>query len=300
MKRKALMGAIAAAGLLASVGGAWASPGLMELAVRSGFWSNQFPDTTIMLQHLYYNQYDKAWDDGGDKQDTGIGKVKVTANFTRLIRPWHFGDQKQYQFILEAILPFANASWDGDTGVDAGFQSGMMDPMLYLAQGWNNADKTTHVQAALVVRFPFGNDTDRGLGVPLLATDAYAFQPILAIQQHFGSMFSVDGSLSYQIETKQLNGSENKGKNYFELNLIPSVNLGSGWDVFVQYDYVNYQKSQTGGEDNDDAGYNHCVALGVDNWFRPNMQLGLKFEQDVKGKNTAKSQGFNLRYLWIF
>jgi len=287
MKRKNLIGAFTAVGMVLWAAAASATPGLMELAVRSGFWSNQFPDTTIMLQHLYYNTYDQVWDDGGDKQD--VGKTKITANFTRLIRPWHFGDQKQYQFILEAILPFANVSFEGEpTG---GHVSGILDPMIYLAQGWNNPGKTTHVQAALVIRAPWG-DTD-------LTNNAWAFQPILAVQQSFG-MFSIDASASYQIETNTLEGDENRGRNYLELNFIPSFNLGGGWDVFMQGDYTKYMKSRTHGDSNDDAGYNVCAALGVNNWFRPNMQLGIKGEYDIKGKNTPASKGFNLRYLWIF
>jgi hypothetical protein len=290
MMRKTLLGALTAVGMVVWAAAASATPGLMELAVRSGFWSNQFPDTTIMLQHLYYNTYDQVWDDSSDKVD--VAKTKITANFTRLIRPWHFGAQKEYQFILEGILPLANVSFEKQGTNAAGHVSGMLDPMLYVAQGWNNAAKTTHVQAALVVRAPFG-DTE-------LTNNAWAYQPILAVQQHFGSMFSIDGSVSYQIETDNLDGSESRGKSYLEVNVIPSVNLGGGWDAFLQGDYTKYAESKTAGKGNSDDGYNTCLALGVNNWFRPNMQLGLKVEKDLSGKNTPASQGFNLRYLWIF
>lgn len=287
-KRSLVTACVIAVGFWA--GAASASPGLMQLAVRSGFWSNQFPDTAIMLQHLYYNTYDEVWDGNGNKQD--VAKTKITANFTRLIRPWHFGDEKQYQFILEAILPFANVSWEEEGATPSGHVSGMMDPMLYLSLGWNNPAKTTHVQGAVVAFVPVG-DTD-------LSTDAWAFQPIVALQQHIGSMFQIDASLSYQIETKKLDGSDDKGRNYFEFNFIPSVKFGGGWDVFGQYDYVKYQESETAGRGNSDDGFNHCVALGINNWFRPNMQLGIKFEKDIDGENTPASQGFNMRFLWIF
>ena len=112
--------------------------------------------------------------------------------------------------------------------------------------------------------------------------------------------FQIDASLSYEMKTEQLNGSDFKGRNYFEFNVIPSFKFGSGWDVFAQYDFVNYEESETDGDGNGDDGFNHCLALGINNWFRPNMQLGIKFEQDIDGENTAQSQGFNLRYLWIF
>jgi hypothetical protein len=289
MKRTTLFGALTAIGVTLWAAGAGATPGLMQLAVRSGFWSNQFPDTAIMLQHLYYNTFDQVWDDNGDKTD--VAETKITANFTRLIRPWHFGEQKQYQFILEGILPLANVSFKEHGTSAAGHVSGILDPMIYLSQGWNNMTKTTHLQAAVVVRAPWGNTE--------LTNNAWAFQPILAIQQHFGK-FSVDGSLSYQIETDTLDGSDNRGKNYLEVNLIPSVNLGRGWDVFAQGDYTKYAESKTAGRGNGDDGYNLCMALGVNNWFRPDMQLGLKFEKDLRGKNTPASQGFNLRYLWVF
>lgn len=289
MKLNKLVGTLLVVGMMFEATCASASPGLNELAVRSGFWSNQFPDTAILVEHLYYNSFDKVFDGGGNKVD--VAKTKTTANFNRFVRPWHFGTQNEYQLLIEGILPFGNVSWESKGGNPAGHVSGLMDPMVYASFGWNNPAKTTHLQGALAVVTPFGN-TD-------LTNNAWAVQPIIGFEQQFG-MFMLDASLSYNFATNKLDGSGDHGKNYFEVNIIPSVNFGHGWDVFLQGDYTNYAESKTGGNNNNDAGYNTSLAMGINNWFRPNMQLGIKFEKDLTGKNTPASQGFNLRYVWIF
>lgn len=289
MNLKTRVRALTAIAMILWPAGAWAGPGLIELAVRSGFWTNQYPDKAIMLQHIYYNAFDQVRDDDGDEID--VAKTRLTANFTRLIRPWHFGDEKQYQVVLEAIVTYANLSFEKTVESPAGHVSGMMDPLLYTSVGWNNHEKTTHVQGAVITRAPLGN-TD-------LTTDAWAFQPILALHQKLPKVFQFDGSLSYQLEADTLDGARNRGKDYLELNGIVASVFGPT-DVFVQGDYTKYEETRSGGVGNGDSGFNTLLAVGVNYYFRPNMQIGLKLEKDLTGKNTSASHGFNLRYLWIF
>ena len=141
---------------LTAVQTATAAPGLLMTASRDGFWSNQFPDELILLVHGYYYWADEFADDNGDNQD--MNDTKVGINLYRLIKPWHFGDHNQYQYVLEGIFGLENVSIDNN-GIGSNFnESGIMNPMIYTSIGWNNESQTTHLQFAVVLVAPYGDD----------------------------------------------------------------------------------------------------------------------------------------------
>ena len=71
-----------------------ASPGLLQLATRDGFWSNRFPDKLISLTHVYSYWADEYADSDGNNHD--VDQLTVGLGIERLIKPWHFGSRGQY------------------------------------------------------------------------------------------------------------------------------------------------------------------------------------------------------------
>ena len=264
---------------------AWGAPGILQTATRDGFFSNQFPDTLITLTHAYFYSADEFADSNGNKSD--IDEVKVGLGLVRFIKPWHFGDHNQFQYILEGIVGQKDVSIE-DTDVN---MSGITDPMIYTSMGWNNPQKTTHLQAALIAVFPFGDDELNG-------GDSYQLMPIIAFQQQFGS-FWVDGSMGYYHFFDDLSSKLTSGRDYFEINMVPSYHVGA-WSFYLQGDYTITQESKLHGLNQNDDGYNFAMAGGVSWMFNSNMQLNLKYVKDIDGENELQGQGFNLRWLWIF
>lgn len=271
--------------------GASAAPGILQLATRDGFWNNQFPDKPIMLTHFYSYWADEFADSNGDTRDTD--DTYVGLGILRLIKPWHFGDRNQFQYILEGILSVENLSIDtGDSATDIS-ESGLYDPMIYTSIGWNNESKTTHLQLGMIGVTSWGDDDLHGTG-----DNSYKLMPLVAVEQQFGN-FWIDASMGYFHYFDDLSASDTHGKDYFEVNVIPSYHIGAV-SIYVQGDYKLTQQSELYGNNQNDDGFNFAVAPGIGWWFRPDMQLNLKYVVDVDGENELQGQGLNLRFAWIF
>lgn len=270
---------------------AWANPGILQIATRDGFFNNQFPDRLISLVHVYNYWADELAD--GDGNTTDIDDTTVELGIVRLIKPWHFGDKKQYQYILEGIFSYENLTIEGADFASSTNASGVFNPMMYTSLGWNNTDQITHLQAALIAVFPWGDDDLKAAG-----DNSYQLMPLLAFEQQFGN-FWIDGSLGFYHYFDDRSSTDTTGKSYFEINLIPSYHIGP-WSIYLQGDYKVTRESQLDGVDLDDDGYNLAIAGGFSWMFRPDMQLNLKYVQDVDGENELQGQGFNLRWMWIF
>jgi len=276
---------------------AWAGPGILQLATRSGFWSNDFPDGPLFLQHVYYYSFDEIWDSDGDKID--IPDSSVTATFSRLIGISHFGTDNQYQYVIEAIIPFYNFSREESSPAanDNLNESGFGHPFFYNSIGWNNADKTTHLTTYFAVQIPVG-DSDV---MKIMGSNSWALLPGVSIQQRIGT-FQLEGSLAYWYNFEDLD-SDARGNDYFEANFIATKKFIAShpWWLYLQADYTKYQESDDDeGHGRDDDGYNWTVAPGLGVAIRPNITIDLKYAIDVDGENTAKGQAFNLRVLWKF
>lgn len=278
----------------------WAFPGILQLASRAGFWANDFPDTTIFLQHFLYYKADKFWDADGNEVD--IPDIHLNASFTRLVRPWHFGDQNQFQYVLEGIVPMYNIS--GENGVigpdiqPAFAKSGIGHPLLYTSLGWNNPEKTTHLQGGLIWQLPLG---DRELMQALGAGNNHSVMPLLGFEQRMGNLW-FDGSLGYWYNFEALDTDE-KQRDYFEVNGALSYRFSAPlpWWFYVQSDYTLYQEGKdAAGNGLDNDGFNWAVAPGLGVAILPNMTLDLKYLMDVDGESTLSGDGLNLRLLWIF
>lgn len=272
-----------------------AMPGILQTATRDGFFSNQFPDTLISLTHYYYYWGDEFADDDG--HDVDIDDFNISLGLERLIRPWHFGDRNQYQFILEGILSVRSIDFDDNPltlAVDDNYRcSGINNPMVYMSLGWNNPNKTTHLQAALITVFPWG---DQDALLP--GENSYQVMPIFAGEQQWGD-FWVDFSMGYYHFFDDLDTNA-VGQDYFEINVCPSYHIGT-WNLYLQGDYKATDDGEDiNGVDQDNDGYNLALAAGVAWMFRPNMQANLKYVQDIDGENEFQGQGFNFRLMWIF
>ncbi len=285
--RKSLVGLLVAATFILSASSVFAFPGILQLATRSGFFANDFPDTAIFLQHWYMWSGDTYLDEDGDDVDLG-GDLHIHASFSRFIRTWHFGSENQFQYLLEGVVPYYNISSEA-AGTAA---SGVGDPLMYTQLGWNSASKNTHLQAALIVNFPFGDDDVS------LNGNAYAVMPVLAFEQRMG-MFKLDGSLGYWYNFDSLQNSDSKGQDYFEGNLVGTVTMGKFW-AYAQGDYTKRKESETNGTDNGDDGYAIALAPGIGYVIQPTMTLDLKYTMDLKGENTLQGNAINLRYLWVW
>lgn len=277
---------------------AWGFPGLLQLATRKGFWANDFPDGPLYLQHIYFYQTDEIWDGDGDTSD--IQEISITASLNRLIYAWHFGNNDEYQYILEGIFPMWDVSGEANAslGADSFTESGLGDPYLYTAVGWNNPEKTTHVQGALVWRFPLGDDDVMdalGFG------NSHSVMPILAIEKRIDSIM-IDASIGYMYNFEDLD-TDAKDRNYFEVNAIAGYNFSTRlpmW-VYVQGDYTILDDGDDDqGQSLNNDGFNITIAPGFGVAIRPNMTLDLKYAMDIDGENTLKGNGLNLRFLWVF
>ncbi len=276
---------------------AWAGPGIIQLATRSGFWANDFPDGPIFLQHVYYYTFDQVWDRDGDEVDTP--DAHVTATFSRLIGVTHFGDHKQFQYVIEGIVPFYNFSMEESShGAHDNFsKSGIGHLLFYNSLGWNNPSKTTHLTAYLAAQLPVG---DRDV-MKVMGSNSWALLPGVSFQQRFGT-FWVEGSMAYWFNCEDLD-SDAKGNDYFEFNIIATKHFTAPlpWWLYIQTDYTRYQQSDdVDGHGNHDDGYNWALAPGIGVAVRPNITIDVKYALDLDGKSTTKGQGVNLRILWKF
>ena len=270
----------------------WANPGILQTATRDGFFSNQFPDTLIVLTHAYFYSADEYADANGNKSD--IADTKVGLGMIRFVKPWHFGDNNQFQYILEGIMSQENIAIEGTDYASSINMSGICNPIIYTSLGWNNPQKTTHLQAALIAVFPWGDD-DLHINT---GDDSYQLMPLIAFEQQFGA-FWIDGSMGYYHYFDDLSDTSTSGRDYFEINLIPSYHVDT-WSFYLQGDYTILQESEVDGIDQNDDGYNFAIGGGVSWMFRPNMQLNLKYVQDIEGESVLQGQGFNIRLMWIF
>jgi len=284
-----------------SIGGgnAWSFPGLLQQATRSGFWTNQLPDGPLLLQHYYHYMTDESWDEDGDEIETQ--DTDIAASFTRLIYTWHFGESKQYQYVLEGIIPLFNVSIEESSdGANDDFNvSGLGNPFVFTEIGWNNPSKTSHYQFFTIWQLPFGDSDLENAGV---ISNNHALQPGFATQQRWGD-FQLDASIGYFFNFEDLD-SDKKARDYLEINPIVTYhfpNFKFPWWVYVQGDYARYfDGDDKNGENLDNDGYNIVVAPGAGVAIRPNMHLDLKYAMDVDGENTQKGNAINLRFLWVF
>lgn len=270
---------------------AWSTPGILQTATRDGFFSNQFPDTLILLTHTYFYSADEFADANGNKSDTA--DTKIGLGMARFIKPWHFGDNNQFQYILEGIVSQVNLSIEGTDYSSSINVSGIGNPMVYTSLGWNNLQKTTHLQAALIAACPWGDEDLKNPG-----EDSYQLMPLIAFQQQFGS-FWIDGSMGYYHYFDDLGATSTSARDYFEINMIPSYHVGP-WSFYLQGDYTVRQESKVDGIGQNDDGYNFALGGGISWMFRPNMQLNLKYIKDIDGENELQGHGVNLRLMWIF
>lgn len=276
---------------------AWSAPGLFQLASRAGFWGNDFPDGGMLLQHYYYYTYDEVWDGNGNTQKAQ--DTTVNASFTRIVRAWHFGEDNKYQFILEGILLLYDMSGkETSSGKGDNFSiSGLGPPIVYTSVGWNNPEKTTHVQSFLVWQVPAG-DSDL---MKAIGSNNHALTLGFAVQQRFGNLW-VEGAAAYTYNFEDLN-SKKKARDAFEINPIVSYRFTSSlpWWIYLQGDYTHYfDGDDAAGHSLSNEGYNVGLAPGIGVQIRPNMNLDIKYAMDLDGKNTSKGNGINARFFWVF
>lgn len=295
MPRKLALGLVILLSVLSATP-SWSAPGILQLASRGGFWANDFPDTAIFLQHYYAYRADRVWDASGNRAD--IQTLHLNASFSRVVRPWHFGAQDQFQYILEGIIPLYNISGEEDGSQPAFVKSGLGHPLVYSSLGWNNPDKTTHLQGALIWQLPLGdNELMQAIG----GGDNHAVMPLVAIEQRLGNLW-FDGSLGYWYNFDDL-ATKEKLRDYFEVNGALSYRFSTprAWWAYVQSDYTQYQEGKdAAGNGLNNDGFNWALAPGLGVAIRPNMTLDLKYAIDVEGESTLSGSGLNLRLLWVF
>ncbi|GAB6143233.1 transporter [Desulfocicer niacini] len=122
--------------------------------------------------------------------------------------------------------------------------------------------------------------------------------PLIAFEQQFG-VFWIDGSMGYYHCFDDLSDTLTSGRDYFEINMIPSYHVGT-WRFYLQGDYTILQVSEVDGVAQNDDGYNLAIGGGIPRMFRPNMQLNLKYVENINGESVLQGQVFNLRWMWIF
>jgi hypothetical protein len=195
---------------------------------------------------------------------------------------------------LEGIVMQEDISIEGNDYASSFNESGITNPMIYTSFGWNNISKTTHLQAALIAVFPYGDD-DLKINP---GDDSYQLMPLLAFEQQFGN-FWIDGSMGYYHYFDDLSSTSTSGRDYFEINIIPSYHVGP-CSFYMQFDYTDIKESEVDGISQNDDGYNFAIAGGTSWMFKPDMQLNLKYVKDIDGESGLQGQGFNLRFMWIF
>lgn len=287
MRKRALVVLCTVLVVLAGAVPSWGNPGVLQLASRAGFWGNDFPDKFILLQHWYSYSSTEAFTSSGSQ--VGVDKVDVDASFTRIVRPFHFGEEKQYQFIVEGIAPVYHISKQGPHPFST---TGFGDPLLYSSFGWNNQKKTTHLQGGVIVSFPAGaRDVS-------LTKEGYGIMPLLGFEQRFSKIW-LDASTGYWHNTGSRVQSGDHANDYYEFNSTVSYRMHRSW-LYLQDDYTRRGQSRTAGVLNPDAGYNFLLAPGVGIALKPTITLDAKYDFDVAGKNTLKGRAPNVRLLWVF
>lgn len=279
LKRR-LVSSVICGYLLLEANMAMAAPGILQLATRQGFWTNEFPDRFILLQH--YRYVDGEINTPGGKQD-----LTQHLSLTRLIDSWHFGDRDQYQFVMQGVLPFTSLSV-GNTNLN-----GLADPLTYTAFGWNNQDKTTALQLFTIMRYPFGDST--------LTTDAFGNFTGLGIQQKWGKLH-LDAAAGYWSEFDQQGASNTSGKSYWEANGVLSYKFTNKFSLYNQWDYKNTEESTVLGVDQNDDGHNLGTAIGFGYNITPTFQIDAKGYTDLDNKNEGIDEdiSFNVRFLLVF
>jgi len=265
-----------------------AAPGLLQTASRAKFWCNDFPDTLLFLQNVYVYRSDEYADSTGKNID--INDTEVFLTLSRFIRPWHFGNRNQFQYILEGILVYQNIHIEKDNRSD---KDGIGDPIIYQSFGWNNASKTTHLTIALVSLFPLGDNELRGIG-----DDSIRIMPLFAWLQRIGSVW-LEACVGYYHYFDERHHHNTYGKDYFEYNAIVSYHFNK-WHVYLQGDYKDTRESKYRGVNMHDNGYNVALSAGLACSIGKNMELNLKYVQDVDGKDELQGQGLNFRLAYFF
>jgi len=263
-------------------GTASAEPGILQIATRKDFWSNQFPDSLFLLQHYRYVSGDIATP--GGKQD-----FEQHLSLTRLINgSYRFGDKKQFQFVIQGVLPFTSATI-GDDSI-----GGFADPLTYTAVGWNDDEKKNHVQLFSIVRYPFGDNE--------LTTDAFGNLTGLAYERIWDNGFQLDASTGYWIEFDRQGASNTSGKSYWNVNGIIGYNFSKKFSVYSQWDYKLTDESEINGIGQDDDGYNLGTALGATLNFPGPFQIDAKVYTDLNNDNEALDEdiSFNVRFFVLF
>jgi hypothetical protein len=264
-----------------------AAPGLLQLATRAGFWCNDFPDTFMFLQNGYYYWADKYADNHGN--DIDVDDTEVLFTLSRFMRPWHFGERNQWQYFLEGIFVYKDIHIKNSSAD----RSGAGDPILYQSIGWNNESKTTHLTFGLAAIFPLGDDELRGIG-----DDSIQIFPIIAWLERFGPIW-LEGSAAYLHYFDDTTYHHTHGGDYYEYNAMLSYQM-KRCNVYLQGDYKDKRKSKYQGVTQEDEGYNVTAAAGFGWFFTPSMELNIKYDVDVDGKNELQGQALNLRFMYLF
>lgn len=270
---------------------ALAAPGLQQIANVPGSWANDYPDTFMFIQNVYYYWADEFADNQGNYIDTNDTRVLMT--ISRFPKVWHFGDEKQFQCLLEGILIFKNISVKRGDPDTADSVSGLSDPGFYPGVGWNNRSKTTHLTVGCPIFFPVGDDKLRGIG-----DDSYRVMPLIGWEQRIGNVW-LDSVIAYFHYFDDLKDDDTHGRDYFECNVIVSYHIRK-WRLFLQGDYKKTEQSQYYGVHQNDDGYNIALGPGIAWIIKPNIELDLKYDADVDGKNELQGQGVNIQFLWVF
>lgn len=258
----------------------FAEPGIVQVATRQGFWTNEFPDKLIILQHYRHV-------DGEINLPSGSENYQQHLSLTRFINTWHFGDDNQYQYLLQGVLPLTSFNFGGTS------LSGMADPLIYTSIGWNNHAKTDHVTLFSITRVPFGDEE--------LSTDAFANITGLAYERKW-TRFMFEVSAGYWAEFDKEGTDTAKGKNYWEFNAIASYKWNSRFSFYNQWDYKITDESEVLGVKQDDDGYNYGTAIGVGYIVAPRFQIDAKAYTDL-GNNDEQIEEdltFNIRFAVIF
>lgn len=281
MRTKLLKVALLPALLWGGIHSAQAEPGILQFVTRPGFWANDFPDTFIFLQNYINYKADLNTPAGDLDFDQNI-------SLTRMFRPWHFGEENQYQFIQLVAIPYADVNVDHKD-----FVRGMADPVTFNAIGWNDPEKKHHVQLFNITRFPLG-DSD-------LSTEAFAIMPGLAYEGRWGS-WMWDVSTGYWHEFEQRGQNNVKGQDYWEVNSALTYRMESGLSIYTQADYRDTQESEVLGVKQGNAGHNFGVSIGAGYWLSPRLQLDAKYYVDLNSKNESVDNGnmINIRLAYVF
>lgn len=259
-----------------------AASGILQVVTRQGFWANDFSDDFLLLQHYYYLE-------GDNNTATGTFDFEQHLGLSRLIKPWHFGENNQYQYIFEGIVPLTSKTRASSNGR----LSGLSDPFTYTSLGWNNPEKTDHVQLFSINRYPFGNEN--------LSTDAYAIMPGVGYQ-HRWSEWLFDASFGYWKEFDTEGTKDTKGKDYYNLNGVVSYHPDSKLSFYTQADYKDTNESEVGDVGQDNEGHNLGLAIGVGYAFSSSFQVDVKVYRDIDSRNEAidESTAINLRFFIEF